>query len=113
MDYFDLGERYGSLKAASQTTRCAFLVVSFSSDWLYPSSYSLEMVQTLQVLGRDVTHHHVEAFFGHDSFLVEVELMTALVGGYLETQWQKFKSIDRHPNQSFTPGVTGSTRSPG
>jgi homoserine O-acetyltransferase/O-succinyltransferase len=93
LDYFDLSEQYGSLEAALDHTRSAFLVVSFSSDWLYPSSYSAEMVQTLQSLIREVAHHQVQASFGHDSFLVEVERMTELVGGFLETQWQQRLSL--------------------
>jgi len=93
LDYFDLSEQYGSLEAALDHTRSAFLVVSFSSDWLYPSSYSTEMVQTLQSLNREVTHHQVQATFGHDSFLVEVERLTQLVGGFLKTQWQHRLSL--------------------
>lgn len=100
LDYYDLSEQYGSLASALEHTRCAFLVVSFSSDWLYPASYSVEMVNTLERLGRAMTHHQVEAFFGHDSFLVEVELMTELVGGYLNAPWQKFKAGDWPPNAS-------------
>jgi homoserine O-acetyltransferase/O-succinyltransferase len=91
LDYFDISEQHGSLETALDKTQSAFLVVTFSSDWLYPANYSLEMVETLKRLNREVLHHDVEAYFGHDSFLVEVELMTALVGGYLNVQWQKFK----------------------
>lgn len=88
LDYFDLSEQYGSLPAALEHTRCNFLVVSFSSDWLYPASYSAEMVETLRDLKREVVHHQVQASFGHDSFLVEVDLMTRLVGEYLDQQWR-------------------------
>jgi homoserine O-acetyltransferase len=90
LDYYDIAADYGSMAAAMEKTQCAFLVVTFSSDWLYPSEHSLELVQTLEKLGRDVEYQHIPAFFGHDSFLVEVERMTRLVGGYLERkskQW--------------------------
>jgi homoserine O-acetyltransferase len=89
IDYFDIGSDYGSLHAALQRVRAAFLVVSFSSDWLYPADQGLILVKALKDLGRDVEYRHVEASFGHDSFLVEVELMTKLVGGYLDRRWQK------------------------
>ena len=59
-----------------------FLVISFSSDWLYTAAQAKELVDALP--GRAVEYHHIEAFFGHDSFLVEVETMTRLVGGYLD-----------------------------
>jgi homoserine O-acetyltransferase len=89
IDYFDIGIDYGSLHAALQRVRAAFLVVSFSSDWLYPADQGLDLVRVLKDLGRDVEYRHVDASFGHDSFLVEVELMTQLVGGYLDRRWQK------------------------
>jgi homoserine O-acetyltransferase len=92
LDYFDLSEQYGSLKAALQYSRCAFLVVSFSSDWLYPASYAQELVSALEGLGRTVQYEHVNSSVGHDSFLVEVELMTKLVGGYLDGEWEKTNS---------------------
>jgi homoserine O-acetyltransferase len=55
--------------------------MSFSSDWLYTEAQARELVDALP--GRDVEYHHVQAFFGHDSFLVEVDTMTRIVGGYL------------------------------
>jgi homoserine O-acetyltransferase/O-succinyltransferase len=87
IDYFDIGADYGTLQAATARAQAAFLVVSFSSDWLYPADQSQELVQALQDTEREVEYHHVQAPFGHDSFLVEVELMTDLVGGYLDRRW--------------------------
>jgi homoserine O-acetyltransferase len=89
IDYFDLGADYGSLRAALSCTRCAFLVVTFSSDWLYTQEQALELVHPLTELGRDVEYHHIQAPFGHDSFLVEVDHMTSVVGGYLNRRWQQ------------------------
>jgi len=87
IDYFDIGADYGSLRAALERTQCAFLVVSFTSDWLYTAQQALDLVEPLRELGRPVEHHHIEAPFGHDSFLVEVDLMTPVVGGYLSRAW--------------------------
>jgi homoserine O-acetyltransferase len=104
LDYFDLSEQYGSLEAALAHTRCGFLIVSFSSDWLYPGSYSTEMVRTLKALKREVTFHDVQASFGHDSFLVEVDLMTQLVGGYLDTRWRMGSSLQMATQSSIAVG---------
>jgi homoserine O-acetyltransferase len=88
IDYFDIGADYGSLQAALDRTQCAFLVVSFSSDWLYPQHQALDIVTALQALRRDVEYRHIQAPFGHDSFLVEVDLMTDVVGGYLNRRYR-------------------------
>ncbi|NLX08074.1 MAG: homoserine O-acetyltransferase [Chloroflexi bacterium] len=89
IDYYDLGADYGSLRAALGRTQANFLVMSFSSDWLYTAEQAQELVGTLEDLGREVEYHHVDAPFGHDSFLVEVDLMTQVVGGYLNRLYSK------------------------
>jgi len=81
LDYFDIGAGYDSLASALAQTQAAFLVISFSSDWLYTAAQARELVNALPV--HRVEYHHVTAFLGHDSFLLEVETMTQLVGGYL------------------------------
>jgi homoserine O-acetyltransferase len=81
LDYFDIGEGFASLVDALKHVSARFLVISFSSDWLYTANQAQELVDALS--GRSVEYHHVEAFLGHDSFLVEVDTMTKLVGGYL------------------------------
>jgi len=81
LDYFDISEGYHSTAEALKRVTAKFLVISFSSDWLYTSEQAKTLVFALQ--GREVEYHHIEAFFGHDSFLVEVETMTRLVGSYL------------------------------
>ena len=62
--------------------------MSFSSDWLYTAGQARELVDSLELLEREVEYHHVDASFGHDSFLVEVETMNEIVGGYLTRKWQ-------------------------
>lgn len=89
LDYYDLAADFGgSLEAAIERTQCHFFVLTISSDWLYPAEQGLELVRTIRAVGHEVEHQHIEASFGHDSFLVEVELMTHLVGGYLDRQWR-------------------------
>lgn len=89
LDYYDVSDGYGSARAALERTQCPFLVVSISSDWLYTAAQAQELVDELRALGREVDYHHIEATFGHDSFLVEVETMTNIVGGYLDQLWSK------------------------
>ncbi|NJL95186.1 MAG: homoserine O-acetyltransferase [Anaerolineae bacterium] len=89
IDYFDIAAGYGSLQAALERVQAHVLVATFSSDWLYAAWQSQEMVQALLNLGRPVEYQHLEAHFGHDSFLVETELMGYVVGGFLERRWTK------------------------
>lgn len=86
IDYFDIGAGHASMAEALRHVTAQFLVISFSSDWLYTAAQAQELVEALA--GRSVEYQHVTAFFGHDSFLVEVETMTQLVGGYLNRLWQ-------------------------
>ena len=87
LDYFDIGQGYSSLAAALHRVACPVLVISFSSDWLYSAAHSLELVRALETAQKKVKYHAVQAAYGHDSFLVEVETMTRLVGDYLNEQW--------------------------
>jgi homoserine O-acetyltransferase len=80
LDYFDIG-RGGSIKEALAQVKARLLVVSFSSDWLYTADQARLLVDALPP--NQVDYHHVKASLGHDSFLVEADTMTAIVGGYL------------------------------
>lgn len=85
MDYFDLSRATGSLAAAfANSAHLKFLVVSFTSDWLYPSYHSKELVSALTAAGADVTYLDIQSSWGHDAFLLEVDTMTKLLGGYLD-----------------------------
>jgi homoserine O-acetyltransferase/O-succinyltransferase len=54
---------------------------------LYTAGQAQELVYALKAVEREVEYQHIQATFGHDSFLVEVETMTQIVGGYLDRQW--------------------------
>lgn len=84
LDYYDVAEGYASQIDALRRIKAHFLVVSFSSDWLYTEGQARELVDGLKTVGQNVEYHHVTAHFGHDSFLVEVETMNDIVGGYLK-----------------------------
>lgn len=84
MDYFDLCAPHGSVAAAfANSTHVKFLVISFTSDWLYPSYHSKELVSALHAADVDVTYLDIESSWGHDAFLLEVDTMTNLLGSFL------------------------------
>jgi homoserine O-acetyltransferase len=83
MDYFDLARTYGSLPAAFSKAHAKFLVVSFSSDWLFPSYQSREIVTAVRQSGLDVVYTELQTDYGHDAFLLEAESLTRLVKGFL------------------------------
>jgi homoserine O-acetyltransferase len=60
------------------------LVLSFKSDWLYPSSQSLELVRAFKLAGVDTTYCEINSTYGHDAFLLEVEEETHLIKHFLE-----------------------------
>jgi homoserine O-acetyltransferase len=61
-----------------------YLVVSFTSDWLYPSYHSKRLVSALTAAGADVTYLDVKSSWGHDAFLLEVDTMTNLLTSFLD-----------------------------
>jgi homoserine O-acetyltransferase/O-succinyltransferase len=83
MDYFDLTNGAPSLAAALEGVRSRFLVISFTSDWLYPSYQSLEIVNALRSRNHDVTYCELSSSYGHDAFLVDVGEQTGIVSGFL------------------------------
>ncbi|MEM5948547.1 homoserine O-acetyltransferase [Spirochaetia bacterium 38H-sp] len=91
MDYFDLSEKYGSLTYAFKKTNARFLVVSFSTDWLYPPYQSKEIVFALMKNSKDVTYVNINCPYGHDSFLLETERQTPLIASFLESVYRSIR----------------------
>ncbi len=82
MDYLDLGDRPGGLAGAfDRATR--FCVVSFDSDWLYPTSESRAIVAALNAIGAPVSFVELSSPFGHDAFLLEVPELDRVIAGFL------------------------------
>ncbi|MCA9407154.1 MAG: homoserine O-acetyltransferase [Candidatus Omnitrophica bacterium] len=82
LDYFDLAEG-GNLTDTFSKAKCAFLVISFSSDWLYPAYQSKEMVKALKANDLDVSAILIDSSYGHDAFLVEVDNQSKMVKHFL------------------------------
>ncbi len=88
MDYFDLANGSGSLADAFRKGSTRFLVISFTSDWLYPSYQSVEVVQALRSMNRDVAYCELPSNYGHDAFLVDVGEQTEVVHGFLASTFR-------------------------
>ena len=83
MDYFDLVREAGSLRAALAGVQSKFLVVSFSSDWLFPPYQSREIVKALRQNQAEVIYTEIASDYGHDAFLLEAEQLGRLITGFL------------------------------
>jgi homoserine O-acetyltransferase/O-succinyltransferase len=84
MDYFDLKSEYGDVLAnAFRGTKTRFCVVSFTSDWLYPTRESRDIVQALNAVAANVSFVEIDSDKGHDAFLLEEPTFFATVRGFL------------------------------
>jgi len=85
-DYFDLAADYGgSLAMAFKDTKTRFCVVSFTSDWLYPTSDSRAIVHALNAGGASVSFVEIDSDKGHDAFLLHEPMFIATTRGFLES----------------------------
>ena len=84
MDYFDLAKDHGgSLARAFGKARSRFCVASFTSDWLYPTRESREIVQALNAVAANVSFVEIESDKGHDAFLLDEPELFDAVRGFL------------------------------
>ncbi len=88
MDYFDL-QKDEKLSQAFKDVKSRFLLIAFSSDWLYPPYQSKEIVKALKMNGADVTYCEMSSDYGHDSFLLEFNEETKLVKHFLDNTYKK------------------------
>lgn len=83
MDYYELaGEK--TLAHAVKDVQARFLVASYDTDWLFPTSQSKELVSALLQGGKHVSYVELECPFGHDSFLIDLVPLTDLISPFLE-----------------------------
>jgi homoserine O-acetyltransferase len=84
MDYFDLqAEHGGTLAEAFTGTKTRFCVVSFTSDWLFPTSESRALVHALNAAAANVSFVEIVSDKGHDAFLLDEPEFHAVLGGFL------------------------------
>jgi len=90
MDYFDLTKKFdGNLSKAFTNSKTKFFVISFTSDWLYPTSESRDIVIALNAIGANVGFVEIKSDKGHDSFLLDVPDFLVTLKNYLSSTYKK------------------------
>ena len=86
LDYFDLAQAAGGklVDALRPAAEVRFCVLSFSSDWLYPTSESRVIVRALNAAGARASFVEIESDKGHDAFLLDEPIMRAALNGFLD-----------------------------
>ena len=93
MDYFDLSKQFkNGLNEAFQKHKTKFLIISFSSDWLYPTKNSKEVVIALNASGVNVAFAEIKTDRGHDSFLLDEPEFLKTIKGFLDSNFEIFKN---------------------
>ncbi len=86
MDLYDLEEDWGTLQNAFARIRARIMLMSFTSDWLFPPAHAERMHGVFQELYKDVVYHNVVSPSGHDSFLVEYDTILPLMRSFLNAE---------------------------
>ncbi len=100
VDYFDLAKN-GSLIEGFSGVTAKYLVISISSDWLYPPYQSQEIVSALTANGVDARYEEIRSQYGHDAFLLEEGQLNYLIRSFLsqilvsDVMNRKFYSVSR------------------
>lgn len=90
IDYFDLRRDYnGRLADAFEKVEANYLVVSFTSDWLYPSDQSKEIVRALRVNSKNVVYTDIDTDLGHDAFLLPNPPLEKNISNFLKREHEK------------------------
>jgi len=90
MDYFDLVKQHnGNLSNAFMHSKTKFFIISFTSDWLYPTSENKDIVIALNAIGSDVGFVEIESDKGHDSFLLDIPKFLDILKNYINTSYLK------------------------
>ena len=90
MDYFDLSKQFdGNLSKAFEKTNTKFFIISFTSDWLYPTSENREIVIALNSIGKNVGFAEITSDKGHDSFLLNIPDFLNTIKNFLNTSYYK------------------------
>ena len=88
MDYFDLAKQFNNnLSDAFKKTKTKFFIISFTSDWLYPTQENKDIVIALNAIGADVGFVEIESDKGHDSFLLDVPDFLKAIKNFLNKSY--------------------------
>ena len=94
MDYFDIVDKFSKAIEfpAISNQHINYLVVSFTSDWLFPTIENKEIVKKLNYFNRNVSFTEIETDKGHDSFLLDELELDFTINGFLESNYRKLES---------------------
>ena len=96
MDYFDLEKQFnGNLSLAFKKTNSKFCVISFTSDWLYPTVENKEIVIALNACGANVGFVEIQSDKGHDSFLLDVPEFLKTLSEFLNSSYNEINNEKR------------------
>jgi homoserine O-acetyltransferase len=84
LDYFDVADGHGSLSRAFRETQASYLLLAFTSDWLYPPHQLKEVAQAIRRQGKDATYCEIKSDYGHDAFLLEYQIQAPMIRSFLE-----------------------------
>lgn len=86
MDYFDIAADHGgTLAKAFQSVTARFCLISFTSDWLFPTNESRDIVRALNAVAANVSFVEIETDKGHDAFLLDEPEMFGTITGFLQS----------------------------
>ena len=88
MDYYDLSDGFDSLADALSQSQARFLVASYDTDWLFPTSQSRALVSELLRVHKHVSFVELPCPYGHDSFLIDLEPLARMVGPFLDRTFE-------------------------
>ena len=95
MDYFDLSSKDdGNLELTLSAVKANFLVISFSSDWLFSPKDSKKIISALRHNNRDVVYCNIQSNYGHDAFLLEAETLTSLISDFLKCRYKELCDVN-------------------
>ena len=89
IDLFDLAPGCELLEPGFRNCKSRFLVISFTSDWLYPPYQSEDLVNGIRANGLSVKYHMIESRYGHDAFLLEADKMKDIISRFLDLDGTK------------------------
>ena len=94
MDYFDLEKKFSTTIEFSPVPNqhIRYLIISFTSDWLFPTSENRKIVKTLNYFTRNVSFTEIETDKGHDSFLLDEPELDSIIKGFLDNNHNKIGS---------------------
>ena len=103
MNSFSLSEYGDALEDVFRKTKSKFLILSVSSDWLYPQEQSLELAESILRAGKNVTYCSLKAPYGHDSFLKESEDLSDIISSYLTgSVSEEYNIPDKNIEEEYT-----------